>query len=182
VIDISHPSGPIVASTSKPLKGAQVYDVDVSDSRLFVGHQELGIADFSNRSSIRTLGEFDGHIGRMRGVDVIGETAYVAQSMHSDASWLLVVDVSDPSAPRELGSFETTGGAQDVDVSGSIAFVADRADGLVLVDVSDPSNLKKCGFFQTTGHANNVNVAGPLVFLGIQGLQQSQLKILYHHR
>jgi hypothetical protein len=92
------------------------------------------------------------------------------------------VDVSDPTTPVKLGSCRTGGGAQDVAVSGAVAFVADRGNGLVLIDVSDADNLKQCGFFRIAGHTMKVTVAGPLIFLKVVDLigRRDKLAILRH--
>ena len=55
-------------------------------------------------------------------------------------SWLQIVDISDPSAPVQLSSYATRGTAEDVSVSGSLAYVAVREAGLWVIDVSDPSS------------------------------------------
>ena len=53
---------------------------------------------------------------------------------------ILIVDVSDPEAPKKVGSLDTDGYARGVYVSGSHAYIADHDNGLVVVDVSDPEN------------------------------------------
>jgi hypothetical protein len=46
---------------------------------------------------------------------------------------LRVIDVSNPSSPREVGFYETLGLAEDVAVSGTYAYVADGEGGLVIL-------------------------------------------------
>jgi hypothetical protein len=180
VMDVSRRSGPLVLSSSDPITGAGVYAIHASGSHLLIGTANyLSIVDVSDPRSPKPVSLFRGRIGAQRGVDVVGSTAYVASSLHADASRLQLVDVSDPTSPAEVSVFTTGGGAQDVAVSGSFAFVADRSNGIVVVDVSDPAKLKQCGFFRTAGHANKVTLAGELVFVTVSDMTE-KLAILRH--
>jgi len=53
---------------------------------------------------------------------------------------ILIIDVSDPEAPKKVGESDTDGVALGVCVSGDYAYVADGGDGLAVVDVSDPAD------------------------------------------
>jgi len=53
---------------------------------------------------------------------------------------ILIVDVSDPEAPKKLDTWITDGYARGVYVSGDNACVVDDWNGFVVVDVSDPEN------------------------------------------
>jgi hypothetical protein len=78
---------------------------------------------------------------------------------------LLVLDVSNPTAPVQIGSFQRSGGAaaRDVLVSGGIAYVADR--GLDVLDVSDPANPTLIGSYEMFPHTNAVSISGNLAYL-----------------
>jgi hypothetical protein len=82
--------------------------------------------------------------------------AYVADG---DAG-LRVVDVSDPAAPAEVGSYDTPGKAWDVVVAsgpgGTLAYVADLDvsgvnNGLRIIDVSDPAAPTQVGSYSAGG-------------------------------
>ena len=142
----------------------------------------LRIIDVSTPQAPRLLSNFEGKGRWVRGVELSDSMAYVATSMATGASWLQMVDISNPSAPIEAGTFPTLGVAQDVAVSDSVAYVADREGGLVVVDVSDPSKPRRRGFYRTQGNANQVTVCGGLVLLEIAGLRSNSLAILrYAH-
>ncbi len=168
VIDPSDPSGPILLGSSQPQQLGSVSSVAASHPYVLIAGKQLSVFDASQPQSLELASSFaGGGIGRMRGLDVVGSMVYIARSMHSDASYLRLVDFSDPKTPVEVGSCRTSGGAQDVAVLGSVAFVADRAYGLTLIDVSDPANLRQCGFFRIPGLSMGVTVAGQLVFLKV---------------
>ena len=76
---------------------------------------------------------------------VSGDVAYVADN----SSGLRCINISDPSVPSEIGSYNTTGEAMDVVVSGDVAYVADGSQGLRCINISDPSPPSEIGSFDT---------------------------------
>ena len=103
---------------------------------------------------------------------VVGTTAYVADY----ESGLQIIDVSSPSSPVLLGTYETTGLAQGVTVVGTTAYVADWEDwetGLQIIDVSSPGSPVLLGTYDTTGLALGVTVVGTTAYVAdwLSGLQ-----------
>lgn len=85
-------------------------------------------------------------VGQSRGyswaVAVQGNYAYIAGAVEGDQEIegaLVIVNITDPTMPQEVGSYETPGYARAVAVSGDYAYVADMGRGLVIVNVIDPS-------------------------------------------
>ena len=62
---------------------------------------------------------------------------------------LQIYDVSDPTAPRKLSSFETPGRASRVSLDGDYAYIADTEAGVQVVDLSDPANPTLAGSYET---------------------------------
>jgi len=52
---------------------------------------------------------------------------------------LSIVDMSDPTAPVEVGYLEFRGYVNDIFVSGGLAYIANGRSGLRIVDVSEPT-------------------------------------------
>jgi hypothetical protein len=94
-------------------------------------------------------------------VAVSGSYAYVADGY----AGLRVIDVSNPSSPREVGFYDTPGYASGVAVSGTYAYVADRGAGLRVIDVSNPSSPREVGFYDTPGGAWGVAVSGTYAYV-----------------
>jgi hypothetical protein len=67
-------------------------------------------------------------------VCLVDDRAYVA----TDES-LVIVDISNPAAPRELGRIAVPAASLGIQVQGRLAFLANRSQGLVVVDVSKPA-------------------------------------------
>lgn len=76
-----------------------------------------------------------------------------------------VYDVSDPSAPVRLASFETPGRAVSVSLDGDLAYVADTQEGVQVVDLSDPANPVAAGAFATPRPARDIAAHNGLVLV-----------------
>ena len=72
--------------------------------------------------------------GAVQAVEVVGTTGYLAQGPS-----LVVMDLSDPANPQELGRAILPDLAQDVSVVGSYAYVADDDSGLQILNISNPA-------------------------------------------
>jgi hypothetical protein len=79
-------------------------------------------------------------------------------------SALVLVDGTDPEAPRALGEVEVA--ARAVALRGDLAFVAAGEDGLRAVDVSNPHQAKPLGGAPTRFFARAVAVTGDHVIVG----------------
>lgn len=87
-------------------------------------------------------------------VFVSGIYAYVADA----ASGLRVVNISDPTNPTIVGTYNSPGAAYGVIVIGSTAYVADGGSGLAIVDITNPASPSLIGAY-TTGFYNAYKVA-----------------------
>lgn len=169
IIDISEPSTPTLLTSYDTPRSSRIYDIAVSGSNAIVAAAGgLRIIDVSKPRTPALLSTFKGRARWNRGVDISGSMAYIASSMAKGASSLQIVDISDPSAPVQVGSYETPGVAQDVAVLGTLAFVADREAGLEVIDVSDPANPIGAGFYRTRMFASKVAVSEQLTFMSLQ--------------
>jgi hypothetical protein len=108
-----------------------------------------------------TVGAYDTPDNAQR-VRVDGDHAFVADY----TSGLLVIDISDPTAPTLVGSYDTPGNAKDVFVAGDHAYVADDTYGLQVIDISDPTTPALAGSYDTPGNAWGVFVEGDYAYVG----------------
>lgn len=98
-------------------------------------------------------------------MELQGTLAYVADG----AAGLRIVDVSDPSAPTEIGFLDTPGSAFDLELTGAIAWLADGPAGLRAIDVSTPSAPLEIGALDTAGTASELEIRGNLAILADSG-------------
>jgi hypothetical protein len=78
---------------------------------------------------------------------------------------LQMYDVSNPSTPVLLSRYHTPGGGDRLAVRGSLAYVADLAEGLQVVDLSRPETPQAIGTYKTSKPALDVALAGSLVYV-----------------
>jgi len=109
---------------------------------------------------LESLGQFNPR-GYSFDVAASGDYAYLIVG----AQGLLVVDVSDPTDPIEVGSHSTRGYAQAITLHETQAFIANRSDGLTILDISDPMRPAEMGHLDTSGSAWDVFVVGGRAYI-----------------
>ena len=85
--------------------------------------------------------------------------------MTEDWAGLKIVDVSDPSRPREVGKIDTPGYAEGLAFADDVVFIADGGGGLRVIDVSNPEAPHEIAGSDTDGYAYDLAVDGDLVYL-----------------
>jgi parallel beta-helix repeat protein len=99
--------------------------------------------------------------GPTQAVATLGKYDYVGVGLR-----LIVLDVSDPTSPYEVGSSAPFSDfVRDIAVSGTVAYVAAGGAGLRVLDVSDPTRPAEIGSLQSRGYAEGVAVSGTTVCL-----------------
>ncbi|MBE0567106.1 MAG: T9SS type A sorting domain-containing protein [Krumholzibacteria bacterium] len=82
-----------------------------------------------------------------------------------------VIDVTDPTAPVTVGSYDTPGQGYRMQITGHHAIVAEGGEspgyqaGLEILDVTDPAAPTPVSFLATTRHCYDVQVAGKFAFV-----------------
>ena len=100
---------------------------------------------------------------------VVGPVDFLTVTFNEpiDPATLTAADVSvlAPSLPALVGSYDTSGYAYGVAVSGTLAYVADGDSGLQIIDVSNPAAPTLRGTYNTSGYAYGVAVSGTLAYV-----------------
>ena len=92
------------------------------------------IAFAQDSLNVSILGIFEEGVSGAVGLDLRNEYVYLAAGQ----SGLRIVDVGDPSAPVQLGVFDSYGTAMDAEAAIGFVYLADGGESLAAVDVSDP--------------------------------------------
>ncbi|MBI2874344.1 MAG: right-handed parallel beta-helix repeat-containing protein [Firmicutes bacterium] len=117
-----------------------------------------GEAGGETESTLRITGQIG---GPTLAVAVQGHYAYVGRGLR-----LLILDVSNPGAIREVGATEPLGWyITDVAVSGRISVVATGGAGIAVVDISNPASPAVLGRYDTPGYAEAVALAGRYAYV-----------------
>lgn len=104
------------------------------------------------------------------GVAVQGNYAYIGEGKN-----LLVMNVSTPSSPLQVGRVLLPGVVRALALFGEYAYVADEDAGLQVVDISTPSAPVIRGFYPTTNSSDGVAVFAGRAYVADEG---AGLKIL----
>jgi len=145
-----------------------VFDVDVDSAEVYAYVSSRGdgvvpggldIIDVTDPDNIVGVGAYLS-LSYVYAVKVIDDYVYAV-----DGNRLLVIDVSNRTAPVLAGQLVTGGFAHGVDASGNHAYVADGPGGLKIMNVSDPANPSLSGTYDTPDSAWSVFLAGNLAYV-----------------
>jgi hypothetical protein len=102
-------------------------------------------------------------------VFVKDDIAYLSVAKEPGPSELLILDVSDPSNPVELGSYDEIGYPNQLAVVDEIVFITDRFGPLCIINVTDPSNPEKIGEYVGNGECYDIIIDGEIAYLASWG-------------
>ncbi|QEE17949.1 LVIVD repeat-containing protein [Promethearchaeum syntrophicum] len=95
-------------------------------------------------------------------VKVIDDIAYI---IVGNPLGLAIVNVSKPNQPELLSNYYGGGAAQFVDISGDIAYIANRFEGLEIVNVSDPTSPVRISHYKPEYDIFDVKINGNIAYL-----------------
>ncbi len=130
-------------------------DVYVQDDYAFVatGQTGLQIVDISDPEQLEVVGIFNDNYRDVYSVCVSGDYAYINFVIDYYGiireRGLVILDISEPSSPEEVGACETPRRARKITVVGDCAYLAAQ-DRLIIIDVSNPANPSEMGFYETS--------------------------------
>jgi hypothetical protein len=102
---------------------------------------------------------------KVQDVAVNGNFAYIAAT----STGLRIVDISNPSAPEEIGFYVTGNSTYGIAVDSHYAYLADGAGGLQIIDISNPTNPQKISSYSTPTSAYGIELKGNYVYIVDRG-------------
>lgn len=166
----------VLASGISPVKGSTVPEewtlvgqfggstqaVAVSGNIAYTGiGLRMSAVDFSNPSDPKLLGMSSAFSDMVLDIAVQDKTAYIA----SGSAGLQIVDISDPSRPITLGSWQSSGFAEGVAVKDNTVFLANGDQGLSIINVSDPRKPVQIASAYSFNYAFDVVVSGDFTYI-----------------
>ena len=106
-------------------------------------------------------------------VVVEGGMAYVACGPRG----VVVIDVTDPVAPRAISAVKTRGAALRLDFQGDRLLVADGSTGLLLLDVTDASSPVPMAAWKSEGYVRHAILRGDTVYVAEDLFGVTRLRI-----
>lgn len=151
------------------IHGNIAYVIDAADNN----PGGLLIINISNPANPIILGSYY-QSGLPRKVSVVGEIAYLANSMVG----LEVLNITDPTNPIKIDQYTGSGEAYDVEVVGDMAYLADWSRGLVILNVSNPSNVREIRTFLIPGACSHVSVTDSIAYVVDHHTDYSGLRVV----
>jgi len=138
--------------------------VDVANNYAYVGNQDvnaqLQIIDVGNLNNPMLIKSFK--LYGVSGTNAIGQSIFYNNSKiyigtkKATGPEFHIVDVSNPTNPVELGSFEVNANVNAIYVSNNIAYVANSEDEeLLLLNVSNPASIAKISGYDAPGDSED---------------------------
>ncbi|MBT4349776.1 hypothetical protein HOD19_03330 [bacterium] len=154
----------IISPTSPQLLDS--IDVDEKAKELFLsennvyiatedGDKELQIIDVTNPANLQTIGEYN-LPGSLKGTDVYvrGTRAYISTQNNGSGAEFFIFEISDPSDPVFIGSYEAGEKIHSFSIVGPYALLGTNLlnEELVVIDVSFPATINQVSGFDLDGY------------------------------
>jgi hypothetical protein len=168
VVDVSDPNNPTEATSFDILESNQAFGISVEGDYAYVVTPqstkggELYIFDITNPLAPSLVGELEVNT-HVYGVKAKDERVYLATGDVSKE--LIIVGVTDPTSPVELGSYDIPlagANGQSVDVvRAGVVYLGTRANAggipeFHLLSIADPTNITLIGTYDVSGRVNGV--------------------------
>ncbi len=168
VVNISDPENP--DEIGEYYVGDQFFDVFVQDEFVYGAtryvrenrqYNGIRILDNSNPEDINQISEI--RTQKVAGVFAEGDLLYYVESFSNPRGGiifgdLVIVDVTNPEDPVEIGRCTIPGKPAGLFVQGDFVFVAGGWAGIRVVNVADPEDPNEVGFYDTPGTASHLKV------------------------
>lgn len=165
-VDVNNPAQPVVRDaydTPNPWPGGVA---TTGTHAYLVDGESLRIVDTLSPTHLSETAVYTTP-GTAVAVAVAGQYAYIADTNEG----LLILDISDPSAPSKVADFPTapSGTADGLAVAGNYVYLADRWTGLRIINIANPALPMQVGGVQPTRAATRVALAGNYAYVAGEG-------------
>lgn len=143
ILNISDPTDPqLISRFSEGEKGYSIFVVE--PYAYYVTNYCLKIVDISNKSQPFKVGEWSEHMQGLlkfeaEDVEVTGNYAFLADSTYG----ISVVDISKPTNPTHIESYEDEGIYNQVHIQGNELYAYDSNGAIKILDINNPQSLSK---------------------------------------
>jgi hypothetical protein len=166
IIDITAPISPTEITHLDTPSRAYGVSVDNNTAYITAGNQGFYIVDVSNPISSTIIGSYTPAWANFYSKVEINEgIVYIA-----DSNGLVILDISDPSAPSEVGFYAAPGQVSNIDIEMPFAYIADHNEGIRVVEISDPTSPLEVGFYQIPGVTQGVTVNNGVAYISNDGV------------
>ncbi|MEA1912254.1 MAG: hypothetical protein U9N06_00245 [candidate division WOR-3 bacterium] len=115
----------------------------------------ISVTLIPERLSLVEIGHFWNNVNYQK-VKVVGKYGYLTAGKRG----VIIVDLTEPSSPKELSKIETMDYTYSIDIQGLKLYVADGKGGVRIFDIRDKKNPKPIGFIGTNYSSLDIEVSG----------------------
>jgi hypothetical protein len=142
--------------------GGKPVEVFIRDSYVYVGTgSTLVVLDIRDPSYLTQVGSVSLPVTGISCIYIVESYAIVAAK---DGD-LWVVDISNPTSPAAVSSYQTPGEIIDVVADGGYAYVLNYSEGLRVLDISNPETPVEVGFYASPRYGDGIALVGDLVYI-----------------
>ncbi len=168
IIDFSDPAHPFLSN--------QYYGASAADNVCMFGNyactisfdgHSLSITDLSDPEEPITIGEYSGDNFRPSNLCVYDSLAYVVNNVYRSytlhSTNIRVIDVSNPEAPEEVGSFEVPKSTHSIEVINNHAYLAQTNNRIYIMNIENLDSPYFIGHYDTPGEAHDFMIEGSVL-------------------
>lgn len=166
-VDVADPSKPVFLGRSSIFRGVQ--NIAVNGRYVYVTDRwSIKVFDAADPAALKPGKPLAFTEGIPRTLAVRGNAAYLT----ADNFGFYTLDVTDPAAPKIVGSFKLSGFTYGLDAAGDFAYLANSDTGLHILDLQKPDAPAEIAVIKLPGEPSGVAVRGHLAFAacGSEGL------------
>lgn len=176
IIDISNLAAPTLTG-SLSLSGIP-QDLTISGDYAYVAsrldNQELQVIDISNKAVPAVVGTFDaGGANDAVSLQISGSTLYMSRTFDAGNPEIVLVNVTNPVLPTQIGTLNLPNTASDIALVGSYLYVSNynTSAEFYIVDVSIPTTPSIASSLDLTGNSTGLSVVsdGTYAYVGRTG-------------
>ena len=154
VIDVSSPESPVLAGKNEDIDLAQ--GITVRDNIAYVAADDFTVMDVFVKSNPRVVGSTR---DTLIDIEVKGNYAYGVGGSFG-YGYYYVFDVSNPTDPKEVGTFNNEGGMNSITFIDDYSVITDggsgtSGEGFLVLNISDPTSPTKVGEYNCTPSSAN---------------------------
>ncbi|MEO0085716.1 MAG: T9SS type A sorting domain-containing protein [candidate division WOR-3 bacterium] len=164
VVDVSDPANPYQVGSCRTL-GFHSDRVVVRDSYAFVADDNAGLTIVDVRDPARpsVAANWTPPYYTVEDVELLDSFAFLPSWSGKPGLW--IINVANPLAPFEAGSYRLAGWSFGVVVENGYAYLAEWDIGLRILDITNPACPEELGKFLTEYGADNVAVRETIAYL-----------------
>lgn len=166
-LSIFNAANPAAMTSVKNVTGiGNVANLEIQGNYAYVACNSVGlkIIDISVPAQAAVVGTYSA-VTAVRSVAIKDGYAYVSDSTNDGAGGLLVLDVTNPTAPAYVSRLDTGAGTIDVRLVGSYALLGEYKNKLIVAGISDPAHPQVVADLAITSSGFQTVVEGGLIYL-----------------